>query len=124
MVRRRGSALHGLEVSCQAAAAPDIARQQAVPVAGQADVLVAGLPYLGPYNVNSVLNPVLVHCQSLGYLFNLYRGKPLVRQGGVLIFLHPMENRFDMVHHPSYFDFYHKVLPETRDAAEMGRRSE
>ena len=101
-----------------------IATQQAVPVSGQADVLVAGLPYLGPYNVNSVLNPVLVHCQSLGYLFNLHRGKPLLRQGGVLIFLHPMENRFHMGHHPSYYDFYHKVLTETRDAAEMGRKYE
>ena len=102
----------------------NVANQQAVPVSGQADVLVAGLPYLGPYNVNSVLNPVLVHCQSLGYLFNLHRGKPLVREGGVIIFMHPMENRFHMGHHPSYYDFYHQVLTQTRDSTEMGRKYE
>ena len=102
----------------------NIERQQAVPVNGQADVLLAGLPYLGPYNVNSVMNPILVHCQSLGYLFNLYRGKPLVRRGGVLIFTHPMENRFHPVHHPSYIDFYNQVLPQTRDPGEIERRFE
>ena len=102
----------------------NIVRQQAVPVSGQADVMIAGLPYLGPYNVDSIMNPVLVHCQSLGYLFNLYRGKPLVRQGGVLIFLHPLENRFHMVHHPSYYDFYHQVLSQTRDPGEIERFEE
>ena len=96
-------------------------RQQAVPIRGQADVLVLGLPYLGPYNVNSILNPVLVHCLAVGYLFNLYRGKPLVREGGVYIFMHPLEERFHQIHHPSYIDFYRQVLPQTRDAEEMGR---
>ena len=32
-----------------------------------------GLPYLGPYNVNSIMNPILVHCLGLGYFFNMYR---------------------------------------------------
>src|ERR671916_389688 len=58
-------------------------RQQLVPVEGQADVLLLGVPYLGPYNVNSVMNPLLVMNMLLGYLFNLYKGKPLVREGGV-----------------------------------------
>ena len=102
----------------------NIFRQQTVPVAGQADVLVAGIPYLGPYNVDSIMNPILVHCQSLGYLFNLYRGKPLVRRGGVLIFTHPLENRFNMLHHPSYYDFYNRVLSQTTDAVEIERRFE
>ena len=99
-------------------------RQQAVPVKGQADVLVFGLPYLGPYNVNSILNPILVHCNALGYLFNSYRGKPLVRRGGVLIFMHPLENRFHRVHHPSYIDFYDQVLSQTRDPVEIERKYE
>ena len=42
-----------------------------------------GLPYICPYNVNSIMNPILVACLGLGYFFNLYRGKPLVREGGV-----------------------------------------
>jgi hypothetical protein len=93
-------------------------------VEGQADVLVTGLPYLGPYNVNSIMNPILVHCQMLGYTFNMYRGAPLVREGGVLIFTHPLENRFHKVHHPSYIDFYNQVLPQTRDPGEIEREYE
>ncbi|MFQ5934694.1 MAG: transcriptional regulator, partial [Dehalococcoidia bacterium] len=94
-------------------------RQQAVPVKGQADVMIFGVPYLGPYNVNSYLNPVLIHSLGVGYVFNLYRGKPLVRRGGVVIFLHPLEERWNSTHHPSYIDFYNKVLPQTRDPWEI-----
>ncbi len=95
--------------------------QQLVPVQGQADVVLLGLTYLGPYNVNSVLNPVLVHNLAVGYLFNLYRGKPLVREGGVLIFMHPLERRFNKTHHPSYIDFYDQVLSQTTVSAELER---
>ena len=56
---------------------------------GQTDILTMGLPYISPYNVNSILNPILVACLGLGYFFNLYRGKPLVREGGVVIMTHP-----------------------------------
>ncbi|MEZ5269884.1 MAG: lactate racemase domain-containing protein [Microthrixaceae bacterium] len=48
-------------------------RQQLVPVEGQTDVLLFGLPYISPYNVDSIMNPILVHCLGLGYFFNLYR---------------------------------------------------
>ena len=98
--------------------------QQTVPVEGQADVLVYGLPYLSAYNVGAPLNPILVHCNAVGYLFNLYRGKPLVRRGGVLIFMHPVENRFSRTQHPSYIDFYNQVLPETRDPVEIESKYE
>lgn len=99
-------------------------RQQAVPMKEQADVLVAGVPYLSPYNVNSILNPILVHSSTLGYLFNLYRGKPVVRRGGVLIITHPLDNRFHQVHHAAYIDFYQQVLSQTRDAAEIEQKYE
>ena len=99
-------------------------QQQTVPVEGQADVLVYGLPYLSAYNVGAALNPILVHCNAVGYLFNLYRGKPLVRRGGVLIFMHPVENRFSKTQHPSYIDFYNQVLPETRDPVEIESKYE
>ena len=46
-------------------------------------------PYICPYNVNSIMNPILVACLGLGYFFNLYRGKPLVREGGVVIMSPP-----------------------------------
>ena len=64
-------------------------KQQLVSVEGQTDILTMGLPYICPYNVNSVMNPILVMCLGLGYFFNLYRGKPLVREGGVVIMSHP-----------------------------------
>ena len=100
------------------------AAQQAVLVEGQADVVTAGLPYICPYNVNSIMNPVLVMCLGLGYFFNLYKGKPLVRPGGVMIFTHPVERDFHPVHHPSYIDFYEEVLAETTDPEEIERRFE
>src|SRR4051795_11122025 len=100
------------------------AAQQAVQVRGQADVVTAGLPYICPYNANSVMNPVLVMCMGLGYFFNLYQGVPLVREGGALIFTHPVTREFHPVHHPSYIDFYEEVLTETTDPAEIERRYE
>lgn len=93
----------------------NVYRQHLVPVQGQTDVLTMGLPYLGPYNVNSIMNPILVACLGLGYFFNLYRGKPLVREGGVLIMTHPTPWEFHPVHHPSYIDFFEEVLADTAD---------
>jgi lactate racemase len=90
-------------------------RQQLVEVEGQTDVLTMGLPYICPYNVNSVMNPILVMCLGLGYFFNLYRGRPLVRPGGVVIMSHPTPWEFHPVHHPSYIDFFEQVLAETTD---------
>ena len=98
--------------------------QQVVRVSGQSDVLVVGLPFVGPYNVNSILNPLLVNCLGMGYAFNLYRGKPLVKQGGVAIFFTPLEEKFHPIHHPSYIPFYEEILQETRDPAEIERRWE
>ena len=98
--------------------------QQAVPVKGQADIVIAGLTYLMPYNPFGVLNPVLVHCLGLGYLFNLYKGKPLVRKGGVMILVHPMYERFNKQHHPSYVEFYERVLAETNDQMKIEHKFE
>ncbi|MGH7903681.1 MAG: lactate racemase domain-containing protein [Candidatus Dormibacteraceae bacterium] len=102
----------------------NVRRQMTVPIQGQTDVLTLGVPYLGPYNVNSILNPVLVVCLGLGYLFNLYRGKPVVRQGGVLIMSHPCRYEFDSVQHPSYIDFYDEVLADTTDPVLIEERYE
>ncbi len=93
----------------------NVHRQQLVEVDGPADVGILGLPYICPYNVNSIMNPILVTCLGLGYFFNLYRNQPIVRQGGALIMYHPMPNEFHPVHHPSYIDFFEEVLAETTD---------
>jgi hypothetical protein len=98
--------------------------QQRVEVDSQADVLTMGLPYVGPYNVNSILNPILVACLSLGYFFNMYLGRPLVRRGGVLVLTHPTPYAFDPVFHPSYIDFFEQVLTETTDPVQMAAKYE
>jgi hypothetical protein len=98
--------------------------QQLVQVEGQSDILTMGLPYICPYNVNSIMNPILVACLGLGYFFNMYRGKPLVREGGVVIMSHPTPWSFHPVHHPSYIDFFEQVLSETKDPIEMEKTFE
>jgi hypothetical protein len=100
--------------------------QYAVPVdGGPADVAIVGVPHLCPYNVNSTsMNPLLVRCTGLGYLFNMHRGKPIVRKGGVWIICHPCRADFDEEHHPSYVEFFHRLLPETRDADVLQQKYE
>ncbi len=102
----------------------NVHRQQLVEVDGQADVLVAGLPYISPYNVNSILNPILVVCLGLGYFYNMYRGQPLVRPGGAMIKFHPVRREFNALHHPSYIDFFEEVLAETTDPAAIEAKFE
>jgi len=102
----------------------NIHRQHLVSVPAPADIAVIGLPSIGPYNVDSILNPILVQCLGLGYFFNFYRNQPYVKKGGVIIMLHPLENKFHMVHHPSYYDFWEEVLPQSRDPHELGHRFE
>ncbi len=98
--------------------------QQLVPIEGQTDILTMGLPYICPYNVNSVMNPILVMCLGLGYFFNMYRGQPLVREGGVVILSHPTPWEFHPVHHPSYIDFFEQVLADTTDPLEIEAKYE
>ena len=91
--------------------------QYAIEIEGQADILITGIPYISPYNVNSkALNPLLVQVMALGYYYHMYRNKPLLRDGGVLIISHPCSDQFDPVHHPSYIEFFNRLLPETRDS--------
>ena len=98
--------------------------QHLVEVEGQTDILTMGIPYICPYNVNSIMNPILVMCTGLGYFFNFYRGRPLVREGGVVIMFHPTQPDFHPVHHPSYIDFYEQVLADTTDPHVMSKQYE
>jgi hypothetical protein len=99
-------------------------RQYSVPVEGQSDVVIFGVPYISPYNVNSILNPLLLQVMGLGYFFNLNRGVPLVKKGGVMILCHPAYDEFDPEHHPSYIEFFNRLLPETRDAMVLEHKYE
>jgi hypothetical protein len=102
----------------------NVHRQQMVEVDGQSDVLVLGVPYLGPYNVNSVMNPILATCMGLGYYFNSYRGQPVVRKDGAVILYHPVPRAFSQLHHPSYVDFFEEVLAESTDPATIEEKFE
>lgn len=98
--------------------------QYAVPVKGQCDILITGIAYISPYNVNSILNPVLVNVMGPGYFFNMYRNKPVVKKGGVLILTHPCYDEFDPLFHPSYIEFFNRCLPDTRDSFELRQKYE
>ncbi len=98
--------------------------QYLVPIKGQADIVVAGIPYISPYNVNAFLNPLLVQVMAQGYLFNMYKGSPLVKKGGTMIITHPCTDKFDDAQHAPYVEFVHRLLPETRDAMELHRKYE
>jgi nickel-dependent lactate racemase len=97
--------------------------QYAVQVQGQSDIVITGIPYISPYNVNSkALNPLLVQVMALGYFFHMYRNRPIVKKGGVMIFTHPCSDKFDPVHHPSYIEFFNRLLPETTDAYTLEKK--
>jgi hypothetical protein len=39
-----------------------------------------------------------------------------VKKGGTIIFTHPCPDEFDPEQHAPYIEFFHRLLPETRDA--------
>ena len=94
-------------------------QQHAVPISGQTDILILGVPAVGAYDVNSIMNPILVHATALGHLFGFQRGKPLVREGGTVIVCHPLRDAFHPEHHPSYIEFFHRCLAEGREVGEF-----
>ena len=100
-------------------------RQYTVRVREQADVLVVGIPFICPYSVNSILNPLLVQVMALGYIYHLYEGGiPLLRDGGTLLVCHPCRDEWDPRIHPSYIEFFHRLLPETTNSVELQRKYE
>ena len=99
----------------------NVYKQQLIELKGQADILVVPIPYVMPYSVHSIMNPILVYAMGLGYMFNFYRGQPVLKKGGTIIFIHPLEGIFDLIHHPSYADLFEK-LKETREPFEVDRR--
>lgn len=93
--------------------------QQLVRVEGQTDIFVFGLPNFTPYSVNSVLNPILFVCMTLGYMFNMYLGRPVIKKGGVMVIAYPLDYEFNVEHHPSYKDFYDEFLTKTLEPREI-----
>ncbi|MBD3197005.1 MAG: DUF2088 domain-containing protein [Candidatus Lokiarchaeota archaeon] len=92
-----------------------INNQLNVPVKKQYDVIIYGAPNVTPYNVNSDMNPLLLHTLILGYLFNMHNGRSPLRDDGILIVSNPAYGKFDMEQHPSYYDFYNDILSKKPD---------
>ncbi len=88
----------------------------------QYDTLVFGLPDLSPYAVGARINPVLVISDVLGYIFNWFYDRPLVKPGGAVILLNPAFEVFHDEYHVAYKKFYDEVLPVTSDPFEMQER--
>ncbi len=100
-------------------------QQYEIKVRRQADILVLGIPYVCPYSVNSILNPLLVQVMALGYIYHLFvGGSPLIRDGGSMIIFHPCRDEFDECFHPSYVDFFNRLLPISTDSRYLQRNYE
>ena len=97
-----------------------VERQQVVGVAGQSDVVIYGLANSrDPYSKLSAINPILVRNLGLSYSFGMFQNKPLVREGGILIFVHPCQRYFHDINFPSYIEMFDHILPRTRDPFEI-----
>lgn len=96
-----------------------LTRQMSVEAPKQYDTMVFGLPDLSPYSVDARINPVLVVSDVLGYIFNWFYHRPLVKKGGVVIILNPLFEVFHDEYHVAYRKFYEEVLAVTTDPFEM-----
>src|SRR5690606_6646393 len=74
----------GSTASVSAAAHKRYLEQHLVPLTHPADVLVTGLPAVGPFNTRSVLNPILVKHLLQAWLLGLYVGRPPLVTGGTV----------------------------------------
>ena len=90
-------------------------RQQVISLSKQTDVAIYGIPNQSYYANLSKINPILVRNQALSYAFGLYHNKPLIREGGIAIFVNPCLAEFNEMNHPSYVEFFNRVLPHTQD---------
>lgn len=90
-------------------------KQQVVSLAEQTDVAIYGIPNQSYYANLSKINPILVRNQALSYAFGLYHNKPLIREGGIAIFVNPCLAEFHEMNHPSYIEFFNRVLPNMQD---------
>jgi len=93
--------------------------QQVVEVPEQVDIGIFGLPNLVYYANLSLINPILVRNQALSYSFGLYHKRPLIREGGIAIFVHPCLKQFHSINHPSYIELYERILPEFQDPFQL-----
>ncbi len=96
--------------------------QLAIDIPRQFSTLVFGLPDMSPYAVDARINPVLVVSDILGYVFNWFYNKPIIKKGGVVIIMNPTYEIFHEEYHVAYQQFYDEVLAETTEPFEMQQK--
>lgn len=95
-------------------------RQHVIDVKGQSDVVIYGMGNnRDPYSKMSIINPILVRNLGMSYSFGLFQNVPLVKQGGIIILVHPCTKQFDPVKYPSYVEMFDNVIPYTQDPFEL-----
>jgi len=99
-------------------------RQHEVALEREADILVFGVPDVGPASVHSSQNPILAANVALGYLSNFFAGKPLLKEGGAIVFANPLHPVFNRATHLPHQEFYEKVLRHERDPVAIHERFE
>lgn len=99
-------------------------QQHEVDADGDAQVMIFGLPDIGPASIGASTNPILSTNLALGYVSNLFSNKPLLRKGGVIIFANPLAPVFDRRAHLPHEEFYEKVLRIERDPLVIHERFE
>ena len=88
-------------------------REKVVDVEGQADILVLAPTCIGPYTKDMYFNPLLVNTYSLGYYFNMYvGGTPLLREGGCVVVVNPMEYNWSSPGHDAYRELFEEVVAQ------------
>lgn len=96
----------------------------AVDVGGQADVLITSVWGASFDAGNPVGSPINAAHHALVTQAGGHAGTPLVREGGVLVAMHPLHRNFSNRVQSAAADFFTTVLPETLDPAEIHRRFE
>ena len=96
----------------------------AVELGRQADVLVTSVWGSSFDSGNPVGSPINAAHQALVDHAGSHVGTPLVREGGVLVAMHPLTRNFSNRVQSAAADFFSHVLPETLDPAEIHERFE
>ncbi len=96
--------------------------QLAIDIPRQYSTLVFGLPDMSPYAVDARINPVLVVSDILGYVFNWFYNKPIIKENGVVIIMNPTYEIFHEEYHVAYKMFYDEVLEDTTEPFEMQQK--
>lgn len=95
-------------------------KQHVVEVKGQSDVVVYGMGNnRDPYSKMSIINPILVRNLAMSYSFGLFQNIPLVKEGGIIILVHPCIRQFDALKYPSYVEMFETLIPQLQDPFEL-----